>query len=224
MVPESVTLLCVLLIKVNFYIMSTLANNLIHKGYLKTDIIIEAFSEINRAEFVPDRFRVAATSDIPLSIGHGQVLPEPSVVSFMMELLRPARSQDILVVGFGGGWIITMLSYIVGAGGSVLAIDTIHDLKEETQKNIQKYNFVARNNSTELKLINGRNDISDEKHFDRILVINPNLWSIYPFRKLLNIGGVMVAPIDNIVYYFNNRSDDEEIIEERFDSIHFLPS
>ncbi len=204
--------------------MSTLANNLIHKGYLKTDIIIEAFSEINRAEFVPDRFRVAASSDIPLSIGHGQVLPEPSVVSFMMELLRPAKSQDILVVGFGGGWIITMLSYIVGTSGSVVAIDTIHDLKEETQKNIQKYNFVARNNITELKLINGREDISDEKHFDRIIVINPDLWSLYPFRKLLNIGGVMVAPIDNVVYYFNNRASDEEIIEERFDSINFLPA
>ncbi|HIP50280.1 MAG TPA: hypothetical protein EYG99_02405, partial [Candidatus Pacebacteria bacterium] len=140
--------------------MSTLANNLIHKGYLKTDVIIEAFSEINRAEFVPDRFRVAASSDIPLSIGHGQVLPEPSVLSFMMELLRPARSQNVLIVGFGGGWVITMMSYIVGPGGSVVAIDTIQDLKEETQKNIQKYNFVARNDSTELKLVSGREDIS----------------------------------------------------------------
>ncbi len=204
--------------------MSTLANNLIHKGYLKTDVIIEAFSEINRAEFIPDRFRVAASSDIPLSIGHGQVLPEPSVVSFMIELLRPSKSQDVLVVGFGGGWIITMLSYIVGAGGSVIAIDTIHDLKEETQKNIQKYNFVARNDSTKLELVKGREDISSEKHFDRIIVINPELWSLYPFRDLLNVGGVMVAPIDNVVYYFNNRASDEEIIEERFDSINFLPA
>jgi len=203
--------------------MSTLANNLIHKGYLKTDVIIEAFSEINRAEFVPDRFRVAASSDIPLSIGHGQVLPEPSVLSFMMELLRPARSQNVLIVGFGGGWVITMMSYIVGPGGSVVAIDTIQDLKEETQKNIQKYNFVARNDSTELKLVSGREDISAEKHFDRIMVINPDLWSLYPFRKLLSVGGVMVAPIDNVVYYFNNRADDEEMIEERFDSINFLP-
>ena len=92
--------------------MSKLANNLIHKGYLKTDIIIEAFSEIDRTEFVPDRFRVVALSDIPLSIGHGQVLPEPSIMAFMLELLRPARSQDILVVGFGGGWIISILNFI----------------------------------------------------------------------------------------------------------------
>lgn len=219
MVHESVISLFVLAVSN----MGHLVNNLIHKGYLKTDIIIEAFSEIDRAEFVPDRFRVAAASDIPLSIGHGQVLPEPSVLSFMMELLRPTRSQDVLVVGFGGGWVITMMSYIVGAGGSVLAIDTIHDLKEEAEKNIQKYNFVARNNITELKLVKDRESMSSEKRFDRIIIVNPNLWSLYAFRDLLNVGGVMVAPIDNVVYYFNNRAEDEEIIEERFDSIQFLP-
>jgi len=216
---ESVMLLFVLVVSN----MGHLVSNLIHKGYLKTDVIIEAFSEIDRAEFVPDRFRVAASSDIPLSIGHGQVLPEPSVLSFMIELLRPTRSQDVLVVGFGGGWVITMMSYIVGAGGSVLAIDTIYNLKEEAEKNIQKYNFVARNNITELKLVKDRESMSSEKHFDRIIIVNPDLWSLYAFRDLLNVGGVMVAPIDNVVYYFNNRAEDEEIIEERFDSIQFLP-
>ena len=204
--------------------MSKLANNLIHKGYLKTDIIIDAFSEINRTEFVSDRFRVAAASDIPLSIGHGQVLPEPSVVAFMLELLQPKRMQDILVVGFGGGWIISMLSYIVGADGSIYAIDTIHDLKNETEKNISKYNFIVRDNITTLELVNTCADLPSDKKFERIFVINPDLWSFCSFRDFLLPGGVMVAPIDNIIYYFHNRAVDGEIIEERFDSIQFLPT
>jgi protein-L-isoaspartate(D-aspartate) O-methyltransferase len=203
--------------------MSKLANNLIHKGYLKTDIIVEAFSEIDRTEFVPDRFRVVALSDIPLSIGHGQVLPEPSIMAFMLELLRPARSQDILVVGFGGGWVISILSYIVGSNGNVLAIDTIHKLKNETQKNIQKYNFIMRDDIATLNIVENCEELKDKKTFDRIIVINPNLWPLCSFRDLLNIDGVMVAPIDNIIYYFHNRSIDEELIEERFDSMRFLP-
>ncbi len=203
--------------------MSVLANNLIHKGYLKTDIIIEAFSEIDRAEFVPDRFRVAASSDIPLAIGHGQVMPEPSVLAFMLELLRPGRSQKVLIVGFCGGWVITMMSYIVGANGSVLAIDTIRDLKEEAKKNIDKYNFIARNNITQLQIVQTCDDFSNQRPFDRIIVINPALWSLCEFRDFLNVDGVMVAPIDNIVYYFYNRANDEEITEERFDSMRFLP-
>ena len=202
--------------------MSTLANNLIHKGYLKTDILIEAFSEINRAEFVSDTFRVAAESDIPLPIGHGQSLPEPSVLAFMLELLRPARSHNILVVGFGGGWVISMMSYIVSVKGSVFAIDTIHDLKKEAEENIKKYNFISRNNVTQLQVVESCEDIDIKKKFDRIIVINPVLWTLCSFRDLLVLDGVMIAPIDNIIYYFNNRADDEWI-EERFDSIKFLP-
>ncbi|MEN8252061.1 MAG: hypothetical protein ABFQ53_00555, partial [Patescibacteria group bacterium] len=166
--------------------MSKLVNNLIHKGYLKTDVIIEAFSEIDRTEFVPDRFRVAAVSDIPLSIGHGQVLPEPSIMSFMMELLRPSKGQNVLVVGFGSGWTIAMLSYIVGVDGKVCAIDTISELKKETEKNIKKYNFIARNNTASLHLVEKCEDIPNDNGFDRIIVINPNLWSLCSFRDLLN--------------------------------------
>lgn len=203
--------------------MSKLSNNLIHKGYLKTDVIIDAFSEINRAEFLPDKFRVAAESDIPMSIGHGQILPEPSVLSFMLELLRPGRDHDILVVGYGGGWVIALLSYIVGSGGSVVAIDTIKTLKKEAEHNIEKYNFIMRNNIVQMRLITGAEDISAQEDYDRIIVINPGLWEMYDYIQLLRKDGVMVAPIDNIIYYFNNRGIDEEIVEERFDSMRFLP-
>jgi uncharacterized protein YqgQ len=34
----------------------------------------------------------------------------------------------------------------------------------------------------------------------------------------------MVAPIDNIIYYFHNREVDGEMMEERFDSMRFLPT
>lgn len=203
--------------------MSILANNLIHKGYLKTDVIIDAFSDIDRAEFVPDKFRVAAQSDIPISIGHGQILPEPSVLSFMLELLRPAKGQDVLVVGFGGGWVIALLSYIVGSNGSVVSFDTIDTLKQEAEQNIGKYNFIARNNTAKLRLINDATEISSDETYDRIIVINPDLWHMCDYKQLLREDGVMVAPIDNIVYYFNNRSGEDEIVEERFDSMRYLP-
>jgi protein-L-isoaspartate(D-aspartate) O-methyltransferase len=203
--------------------MSEIVNKLIHRGYLKTDNIIDAFSEINRAEFVSDKFRIAAASDIPLSIGHGQVLPEPSVVSFMLELLRPSRGQDILVVGFGGGWVIAMLSFIVGSEGRIKAIDMIADMKEETEININKFNFISRDNIVTMQVINGSEDISADEKYDRIIVINPDMWTLYDFITLLKIDGVMVAPIDNIIYYFNYRGENEDNVEERFDSMRYLP-
>ncbi len=203
--------------------MSEIVNKLIHRGYLKTDAIIDALSEINRAEFVPDKFRIAAASDIPLSIGHGQILPEPSVISFMLELLRPGRGHNILVVGFGGGWVIAILSYITGAEGHVTAIDTLEEMKKETETNINKYNFIARDNIVTLELVVDTSSILFQEKYDRIIVINPDMWSLYNFNSLLKMDGVMVAPIDNIIYYFNNRGSDDENVEERFDSMRFLP-
>lgn len=203
--------------------MSEMANKLIHRGYLKTDAIIDAFSEINRSEFVSDKFRMAASSDIPLSIGYGQTSPEPSVVAFMLELLRPGKGHSVLVVGFGGGWIITMLAFIVGAEGRVMAIDTINDLKVMAEANIAKFNFVMRDKIVALKVVSDASDIDMSQHYDRIMVINPALWDMCDYYKLLKIDGVMVAPIDNVIYYFNNRGSDEENIEERFDSMKFLP-
>ena len=35
--------------------------------------------------------------------------------------------------------------------------------------------------------------------------------------------GVMVAPIDNVIYYFNKRENVQDNVEARFDSIKFLP-
>ena len=203
--------------------MSELVNKLIHRGYLKTDSIIDAFSEIDRAEFVPDKFRMAAVSDIPLSIGHGQIVPEPSVITFMLELLRPGRGHNVLVVGFGGGWVIAVLCFIVSSDGHVTAIDTLAELKNETERNINKYNFVARDNIVTLQLVVDATDPLFQEKYDRIIVINPDLWSLYDFNSLLKVDGVMVAPIDNIIYYFNNRGSDEENVEERFDSMRFLP-
>ncbi len=204
--------------------MGVLTNNLIRKGYLKTDIIIDAFSEIQRAEFVPDKFRVAAASDIPIPIGHGQLLPEPSVLSFMFELLRPAPGQTVLVVGFGSGWVVSVMSFIVGKRGHVVAVDTIAPLKDEAMENIAKYNFIARDNIAELVVVHSGADIPAQKKYDRIIVVNPQLWGMHDYMQLLRQDGVMVAPIDNIVYYFNNRGGDEEIVEERFDSMRFLPA
>ena len=49
--------------------MNRLANNLIQKGTLHSDEIIRAFSEVNRAEFVPSAMVNEAEIDIPLPIG-----------------------------------------------------------------------------------------------------------------------------------------------------------
>lgn len=203
--------------------MSEMSHKLIERGYLKTDRIIDAFAEIDRTEFVSDKYRFAAAADMPLAIGFGQTTPAPSVIAFMLELLQPMRGHRVLVVGYGSGWLITMLAFIVGASGHVTAIDTIADHKAAVEEDIAKFNFVTRDAIVETRLATSAQDIDATQSYQRIIVINPELWQMYDYMTLLKDDGIMVAPIDNVIYYFSKRANDQDNVEERFDSIKFLP-
>ena len=203
--------------------MSEMSQKLIEKGYLKTDVVIDAFAEISRMEFVSDKYRFAASADMPLAVWYGQTTPAPSVVAFMLELLQPARGHRILSVGYGSGWIITMLAFIVGAEGHITAIDTLADHKASVEKDITKFNFITRDTIVDLHVVTSAQDIDATQRYQRIIVINPELWHLYEYMTLLENDGVMVAPIDNVIYYFNKRENVQDNVEARFDSIKFLP-
>lgn len=89
-----------------------LINDLISENYLKTPEIIEAFKNIDRADFVLDEYKNEAYVNAPLPIGFGQTISQPLTVAFMMELLRPKAGEKILDVGTGSGWQTAILAHI----------------------------------------------------------------------------------------------------------------
>ena len=66
-----------------------LVKDLIESGYLKTQILIQAFRSIDRSYFVPAKFKEEAYINEPLPIGYGQTISQPLVVAFMLEQLSP---------------------------------------------------------------------------------------------------------------------------------------
>ena len=90
-----------------------LVENLIEREYLKTPLIIEAFKNINRADFVPENLKDEAGVDAPLPLGFGQTISQPLTVAFMLELLRPQPGDKILDVGAGSGWTSALLGWCV---------------------------------------------------------------------------------------------------------------
>lgn len=60
-----------------------------------------AFRKVNRADFVPDSLLERAEANVPLPIGYGQTISQPSTVSFMLELLDPKPGHDVLDIGSG---------------------------------------------------------------------------------------------------------------------------
>ena len=198
-----------------------MVNDLMVKGYLKSDLIIDAFSEISRVEFVPRELELEAEVDVALPIGYGQTISQPLVVAFMLELLDPQRGQKILDVGSGSGWTTALLAYIVGKEGKVIGIERIKELKKFGEKNVDKFSFIKKN-IAQFRETDGSNGLPEEAPFDRILVSAVSYEIPEMLKKQLKVDGKLVMPIRNSIIYLEKRGENDFYTEE-FPGFYFVP-
>lgn len=201
--------------------MSKLVNNLIQGGYLKSDLIIGAFSEIDRIEFVPKELELRAEEDIAFPIGHGQTISQPMTVAFMLELLQPEKGNKILDVGSGSGWTTALLSHIIGNDGMVIALERIEKLKEFGEKNTDKYGYVKKG-TARFYNSDGSEGFLREAPYDRILVSAAAEKIPEELKKQLKIGGRMIIPIENSVVLVEKKSE-IDFDEKEYPGFMFVP-
>lgn len=201
--------------------MSRLVNNLIRDGYLKSDSIIDAFSKIPRTEFVSEDLIGQADADIPLPIGFGQTISQPATVAFMFELLDPAKGQRILDVGSGSGWTTALLAQIVGETGHVIAMEKLDKLCEFGKNNVKKFNFLQKG-IVEFHCKSAEKGCMEKAPFDRILVSASVEEIPSVFKEQLAIGGKMVIPVNNQIWFVEKKANDDFYIE-KFPGFSFVP-
>ena len=107
-------------------------------GYLKNSVIIEAFKNADRKDFVPESAKEKAYLNEALSIGFEQTISQPLVVAFMLELLDLKIGEHVLEVGTGSGWKTALMAYI------------LTHLKREIE---QKAEFSGSENKTHKEII-----------------------------------------------------------------------
>lgn len=201
--------------------MSRLINDLIRTGYLRSDNIIDAFSEIHRIEFVPSDLEGQAEANIPLPIGFGQTISQPLTVAFMLELLEPQCGQNILDIGSGSGWTTALLSHIVGEKGSVTAIEVIKELCEYGEKNVNKFSFIKKG-IAQFHCQSAENGFEKNAPYDRILVSASVDEIPKELERQLAIGGKMVIPVRNEIWFMEKNGPDSFKIE-KFAGFAFVP-
>ena len=200
--------------------MNSLINDLIKNGYLKSDEVIEAFSEINRMDFLPSELEAEAYSDVALPIGYGQTISQPSTVATMLELLEPRLGHNVMDIGSGSGWTTALLAHIVGHSGHVTAIERIDALREWGGKNVGKYDNLK--GVAEFQGGDGVLGFSEKAPYDRILVSASAVEVPKELKKQLKVGGKMVIPVKDSLVYIEKKSA-EEFYEEKYPGFAFVP-
>ena len=215
------------MIKINPFI-----EDFVKQGVLKTPRIIEAFSKIDRADFVPKELKENAYINEPLSIGEGQTISQPYTVAFMIELLQPESGDKIFEIGFGSGWQTAILAHIVSQKsqisnlksqnlGRIYAVERISELFRFGRKNISKYNFIKKGI---VKTIGGDATLGLKRHapFDRIIAAASGEEVPKAWLKELKVGGRLVAPIKNSIWLYIKKST-TEFEKKEFPGFVFVP-
>lgn len=163
-------------------------------GTLKSKAVERALFKVKREFFVPEKIKNLAYCDMPLSIGAGQTISQPTTVVLMTEALRLKRGQKILEVGAGSGWQAAIIAHIIGPKGFVWTIERIHELACLARKNLKNAGI------GNVKVIEGDGSLGLPEHapFHRIIITAAVPEIPKPLLEQLKTGGILVAPVGSI--------------------------
>ncbi len=114
-----------------------LLGHLKNQGFSKK--ILNAFAKVKRENFVPKDLEERAYEDRPLPIGGGQTISQPYTIATMLKLLNLKSGQKVLELGSGCGYVLALISGIVGNKGKVYGVEIVKELANKSKNNIKDY-------------------------------------------------------------------------------------
>jgi len=164
-----------------------LLESLRKKGFSKK--IISAFEKVKRENFIPRQLNSRAYEDTALPIGHGQTISQPYTIAVMLSLLNLEKGQKVLEIGSGSGYVLALLSEILGKNGEVFGIELIKELAEKSINSLEQYKNIR------VYIKNGASGLKEQAPFDRILISAGG--ESVPEKVLwqLKDKGILVAPV-----------------------------
>ena len=168
-----------------------LIENLESKGFESK--IIDAFSKVKREKFIQNKLKSFAYNDEALPIGEGQTISQPHTIAIMLSMLDADKGDKILEIGSGSGYVLALLSRIVGYKGKdkgeVFGVERIKELAVKSKKPLKEYHIKIFNK-------NGYYGIPGKK-FDRIIISTACSEIPKPLISQLRNNGIIVAPVGN---------------------------
>ena len=164
-----------------------LLEKLKQEGFSKN--ILDAFSKVKRENFIPKILKSRAYENRALPIGKSQTISQPHTIATMLSLLDLKRSQKVLEIGSGCGYVLALMSEIIGEKGKVYGIEIIKSLTEKLKNNVKGYKNIKVYNR------DGKKGLEEQAPFDRILISAASKKLPKSVLQQLKDKGLIVAPV-----------------------------
>src|SRR3954469_25210987 len=89
--------------------------------------VLDLLLTVRREEFVPDKYRDLAFADLEIPLGHGEVMLAPKMQARMVQELVIKKSDKILEIGTGSGYVTALLAKL---GGQVISVERIPEFSQ----------------------------------------------------------------------------------------------
>jgi protein-L-isoaspartate(D-aspartate) O-methyltransferase len=150
--------------------------------------VLEAIAHVPRAEFVPANAVGGAYFDDPISIGHGQVTTQPSLVARMVEALSLSGTERALEIGTGLGWQTALLATLADR---VWSVERFADLAEAARLNLARLGIL----NAKVLVADGFDGVSEDAPYEAIVVAAASPEVPPALADQLTDGGRLVHPV-----------------------------
>ncbi|MCX6802513.1 MAG: protein-L-isoaspartate(D-aspartate) O-methyltransferase [Candidatus Diapherotrites archaeon] len=143
-----------------------LVNSMEQYGAIESEEVKNAFLKVQREIFFSIEQRQYSYADSAFPIGKGQTISQPSTIAVMLELLEAKKGLKVFEVGSGCGYVLALLSELVGAKGKVFGIELVPELAVRSIENLR----TAGVKNAFVEFGDGTKGMPKEAPFDGILV------------------------------------------------------
>ena len=99
------------------------------------DQILGTLSSTPREDFVPERYRALAFSDLSVPLAHGQAMMPPKLEGKLLQSLTIRPTDSILEIGTGSGYLTACLAKL---GDKVVSVDLFDDFIEQARDRLEQ--------------------------------------------------------------------------------------
>lgn len=100
--------------------------------------ILNLLSKVKREEFVPQTYRTLAFVDMEIPLGHNELMMQPKLEARIVQELAIAKTDKILEVGTGSGYLTALLAH---QGHHVHSVDIVPEFKTQAEAKLGAHGF-----------------------------------------------------------------------------------